>query len=159
MIINQRKLALKQENASSFEDLLSQLLLSSDENGRFLSELEIANNILLLLFAGHDTSAASITLLMKCLGEHPEVYKNVLKEQLGILEGKASGEVLNWDDIQKMRYSWNQLNPPVIGSFREALVDFEYAGYTIPKGWKIIWSAVMTHKDEDKFPCVTNTTL
>ncbi|KAF5797380.1 putative cytochrome P450 [Helianthus annuus] len=161
MIINQRKLALKQENASSFEDLLSQLLLSSDENGRFLSEIEIANNILLLLFAGHDTSAASITLLMKCLGEHHDVYKNVLKEQLGILEGKASGEVLNWDDIQKMRYSWNvvcevlRLSPPVIGSFREALVDFEYAGYTIPKGWKIIWSAVMTHKDEDNFPCVT----
>ncbi|MFS7900810.1 putative cytochrome P450 superfamily [Helianthus anomalus] len=45
MIINQRKLALKQENASSFEDLLSQLGLSSDENGRFLSEIEIANNI------------------------------------------------------------------------------------------------------------------
>ncbi|KAJ0818470.1 putative cytochrome P450 [Helianthus annuus] len=170
MIINQRKLTLKQENASSFEDLLSHLLLNSDENGRFLSEMEIANNILLLLFAGHDTSAVSITLLVKCLGEHPDVYKNVLKaivfirmslEQLGILEGKVPGEVLNWEDIQKMRYSWNvvcevlRLNPPVIGSFREALVDFEYAGYTIPKGWKIMWSAPMTQKEEDNFPNVT----
>ncbi|KAF5797381.1 putative cytochrome P450 [Helianthus annuus] len=161
MIINQRKLTLKQENASSFEDLLSHLLLNSDENGQFLSEMEIANNILLLLFAGHDTSAVSITLLMKCLGEHPDVYKNVLKEQLGILEGKAPGEVLNWEDIQKMRYSWNvvcevlRLNPPVIGSFREALVDFEYAGYTIPKGWKIMWSAPTTQKEEDNFPNVT----
>ncbi|KAJ0795265.1 putative cytochrome P450 [Helianthus annuus] len=142
MIINQRKLTLKQENASSFEDLLSHVLLNSDENGRFLSEMEVANNILLLLFAGHDTSAVSITLLMKCLGEHPDVYKNVLKEQLGILEGKAPGEVLNWENIQKMRYSWNvvcevlRLNPPV-------------------KGWKIMWSAPMTQKEEDNFPNVT----
>ncbi|KAJ0730255.1 putative cytochrome P450 [Helianthus annuus] len=161
MIIKQRKLALKQENAPSFEDLLSHLLLSSDENGRFLSEMEIANNILLLLFAGHDTTAVSITLLMKSLGEHPDVYKNVLKEQSAILEEKAPGEALNWEDIQKMRYSWNvvcevlRLIPPVTGAFREALVDFEYAGYTIPKGWKIIWSAVMTHKEEDNFPNVT----
>ncbi|KAM0045064.1 putative cytochrome P450 [Helianthus debilis subsp. tardiflorus] len=156
MIIKQRKLALKQEN-----DLLSHLLLSSDENGRFLSEMEIANNILLLLFAGHDTTAVSITLLMKSLGEHQDVYKNVLKEQLAILEEKAPGEVLKWEDIQKMRYSWNvvcevlRLIPPVIGTFREALVDFEYAGYTIPKGWKIMWSAAMTHKEEDNFPDVT----
>ncbi|KAM0025823.1 putative cytochrome P450 [Helianthus debilis subsp. tardiflorus] len=78
-IIKQRKLALKEENAPSFEDLLSDLLLSSNENGRFLFEMEIANNILLLLFAGHDTTAVSITLLMKSLGEHPDVYINVLK--------------------------------------------------------------------------------
>ncbi|KAI3688337.1 hypothetical protein L1987_82049 [Smallanthus sonchifolius] len=162
VIIKQRKLAIKQENATSFKDLLSHLLLSSDENGRFLSDIEIANNIMLLLFAGHDTTAVSITLLMKSLGEHPHVYENVLKEQLGILEGKSRSELLNWNDIQKMRYSWNvvcevlRLNPPVIGAFREALVDFEYAGYTIPKGWKIIWSAVMTHKEEDNFSNVTN---
>ncbi|GKA23876.1 beta-amyrin 28-oxidase-like protein [Tanacetum coccineum] len=80
VIIKQRRQALKQEDqSSSFEDLLSHLLLSSDENGRFLSEAEIANNILLLLFAGHDTSAVSITLLMKRLAEHPDVYDNVLK--------------------------------------------------------------------------------
>ncbi|KAK9079012.1 hypothetical protein SSX86_000681 [Deinandra increscens subsp. villosa] len=161
MIIKQRKLVLNQENVPSFEDLLSHLLVSSDENGRFLTEMEIANNILLLLFAGHDTSAVSITLLMKSLGEHPDVYKKVLKEQLDILEGKAPGEGLNWEDIQKMRYSWNvvcevlRLNPPVAGAFREALVDFEYAGYTIPKGWKIIWSAAATHKEEDNYPNVT----
>nr|GFD03638.1 beta-amyrin 28-oxidase-like [Tanacetum cinerariifolium] len=72
VIIKQRRQALKQDQSSSFEDLLSHLLVSSDENGRFLSEAEIANNILLLLFAGHDTSAVSITLLMKSLAEHPD---------------------------------------------------------------------------------------
>lgn len=156
-LIKARRVALEEGKASSSQDLLSHLLTSSDENGKFLTEWEIANNILLLLFAGHDTSTVSITLLMKRIGEHPDVYDKVLKEQLEICNAKEAGEMLKWEDIQKMKYSWNvvsevmRLNPPITGAFREALVDFEYAGYTIPKGWKLYWSAASTHRDEANF--------
>ncbi|XP_076883663.1 beta-amyrin 28-monooxygenase-like [Bidens hawaiensis] len=161
IIIKERRVELKEGKTSSSQDLLSHLLTSSDENGRYLTEKDIANNILLLLFAGHDTSTVTITLLIKSLGEHPDVYEKVLKEQLEISKAKEVGELLKWDDIQRMRYSWNvvsevmRLNPPTTGAFREALVDIEYAGYTIPKGWKIYWSAASTHKDESNFEDVT----
>ncbi|MFS7913090.1 putative cytochrome P450 [Helianthus anomalus] len=141
-IIKERRVEMEEGKASSSQDLLSHLLTSSDENGRYLTEMEIANNILILLFAGYDTSTVTITLLMKRLGEHPHAYDKVLKEQLDISKAKEVGELLKWEDLQKMKYSWNvisevmRVNPPTIGAFREALVDFEYAGYTIPKGWK-----------------------
>nr|ABD60225.1 ent-kaurenoic acid 13-hydroxylase [Stevia rebaudiana]ACD93722.1 ent-kaurenoic acid 13-hydroxylase [Stevia rebaudiana] len=160
-LIKARKLELKEGKASSSQDLLSHLLTSPDENGMFLTEEEIVDNILLLLFAGHDTSALSITLLMKTLGEHSDVYDKVLKEQLEISKTKEAWESLKWEDIQKMKYSWSvicevmRLNPPVIGTYREALVDIDYAGYTIPKGWKLHWSAVSTQRDEANFEDVT----
>ncbi|KAL7612650.1 hypothetical protein Lser_V15G06362 [Lactuca serriola] len=147
MIIKERKAALEEGKASSSQDLLSHFLTSSDDNGKFLTEMEIANNYLLLLFAGHDTSTGSISLLMKNLGEHPDVYDKVLREQLEISKSKAAGELLKWEDVQKMRYSWNvvcevmRINSPSIGTYREALIDFEYEGYNIPKGWKLFWSA------------------
>ncbi|KAK9062468.1 hypothetical protein SSX86_019654 [Deinandra increscens subsp. villosa] len=156
-IIKSRKVEMEDGKTSSSVDLLSHLLKSADENGRYLTDKEIANNIFLLLFAGHDTSTISITLLMKYLGEYPDVYDKVLKEHLAISNEKEAGELLKWEDIQKMRYSWNvvsevmRLNPPVIGAYREALVDFEYAGYTIPKGWKLHWSAAFTQRDEANF--------
>ncbi|KAI3794853.1 hypothetical protein L1987_37493 [Smallanthus sonchifolius] len=156
-IIKARRVELEEGKASSSQDLLSHLLTSSDENGRYLTEMEIAKNILILLFAGYDTSTITITLLMKRLGEHPDVYDKVLKEQLEICKAKEAGKSLKWEDIQKMKYSWNvvsevkRLNPPTVGAFREALVDFEYAGYTIPKGWKLYWSAAGTHKDKANF--------
>lgn len=158
IITRQRRVALDQKIASPSQDLLSHLLVSSDENGRFLTEAEIVNNIMTLLFAGHDTSSVCITLLMKTLAELPQVYEKVFREHMDIAESKGPGELLQWDDIQKMRYSWNvvcesmRICPPVIGAFREALVDFTYAGYTIPKGWKLYWSAVSTNKDQNLFP-------
>ncbi|KAL6511143.1 hypothetical protein OROGR_022267 [Orobanche gracilis] len=158
LIVRQRREALEQGTASPTQDLLSHLLVSPDENGGFMSESVIVNNILLLLFAGHDTSSCTITMLIKFLAEYPQVYEAVLREQNEIASTKEPGEFLQWEDIQKMKYSWNvvsetlRLWPPITGTFREALVDIHYGGYDIPKGWKLYWNAAVTHKDSSLFP-------
>uniref|UniRef100_M1B6J1 Taxane 13-alpha-hydroxylase cytochrome P450 n=1 Tax=Solanum tuberosum TaxID=4113 RepID=M1B6J1_SOLTU len=140
------------------QDILSHLLSCPDENGKYMSELLIANNILLLLFAGHDTSSVTLTLLIKTLAEHPQVYQNILQAHIEIASSKKEGEFLNWDDIQKMKYSWNVIaevmiiTPPILGAYREAIVDINYEGYHIPKGWKLYWNTGLTSLDPEIFP-------
>ncbi|XP_016503232.1 beta-amyrin 28-monooxygenase-like [Nicotiana tabacum] len=157
-IIKQRKIDLAEGKALPNQDILSHMLLTSDENGKFMHELDIADKILGLLIGGHDTASSACAFIVKYLAELPEIYEGVYKEQMEIAKSKAQGELLNWEDIQKMRYSWNvacevlRLAPPLQGAFREALIDFTFNGFSIPKGWKIYWSANSTHRNPEVFP-------
>ncbi|KAL6985045.1 hypothetical protein U1Q18_018423 [Sarracenia purpurea var. burkii] len=156
-IIKQRKVELMEKKMSPKQDILSHMLTTVDENGQFMNEMDIADKIIGLLIGGHDTASAAITFIIKYLAELPDVYNQVLKEQVEIACGKQRGEALNWEDLQKMKYSWNVANEvlrlasPLQGTFREAICDFTYAGFSIPKGWKLYWSTNSTHKNPDYF--------
>ncbi|RZC86819.1 hypothetical protein C5167_030171 [Papaver somniferum] len=172
---------MNQSSSSSVpvaQDLLSQMILFCKENDdtehvegicadmesnnektkSFIYAKYLADLVLPIIIAGYHTQSTVITVLMKYLVELPHVLHEVLREQNEIANAKATGELLNLDDIQKMKYSWNvicevlRLAPPLQGAFTEALADFTYAGYFIPKGWKLYWSAISTHKNPEYFP-------
>ncbi|KAL7166767.1 hypothetical protein ACSBR2_037445 [Camellia fascicularis] len=163
-IIKKRKMSLDEQqqnnnkDSSTTRDLLAHLLHTADENGKFMNEVEIADKIIGLLIAGYDTASSTLTFILKYLAEYPHAYNEVFKEQMEIAKSKEPGQMLNWVDIQKMKYSWNvaceamRLAPPSQIGFKEALTDFSFAGFTIPKGWKACWSVHSTHKNPAYFP-------
>ncbi|GAB2276207.1 hypothetical protein Dimus_010942 [Dionaea muscipula] len=157
-ITKQRKHDLAKNNVHpEARDILSHMLVSIDEDGQHMDELEIVDKIMGLLIGGHDTASSTITILVKFLAEYPQVYVLVYKEQMEIARSKAPGELLNWYDIQQMKYSWNvacevlRLFPPLQVGFREAIHDLTYSSFQVPKGWKLCWSAHSTHYDPNCF--------
>src|SRR4030095_9232005 len=69
------------------EDILSMLLAAEDEDGSRLSDQEIRDQLMTLLFAGHDTSTSTLSFLMYELSRHPEVTARLYEEQDRVLSG------------------------------------------------------------------------
>ncbi|OWM88938.1 hypothetical protein CDL15_Pgr020892 [Punica granatum] len=163
-IIKRRKKELvelkDEEDKMAAKDLLSRMLLAKDgQSGRpVMKEIEIGNTIISILTAGHNTTSTMTACVVNYLAMYPDVYEQVLKEQMEIVSSKGPDELLNWEDVQKMRYSWMvacevmRLCPAGPGSYRDAIKDFTYSGFTIPKGWKTHWTMYSTHKDPRYFP-------
>lgn len=76
-IIKQRKLDLAEGKASPTQDILSHMLLTSDENGKFMHEHDVADKILGLLVGGHDTASSACASIVKYLAQLPDVYQRV----------------------------------------------------------------------------------
>ncbi|XP_074268860.1 beta-amyrin 6-beta-monooxygenase-like [Silene latifolia] len=157
-IIRQLKMeiARRGDNSESL-DILSKLLLASDKNGKFYSDEDIANKIIGYLLASFYTTSNALTFVLSHLADHPHVYDKVFKEQVEIAKTKA-GELLNWADIQRMKYTWDvvcesmRVMPPAHGGFKEVLSDFSLAGFNVPKGWKAMWTVHSTNNNPNYFP-------
>ncbi|KAK2988407.1 hypothetical protein RJ640_007700 [Escallonia rubra] len=139
-IAKQRKSDLLGNGASSQQDILSTMLRTTDENGQFLTEKDIAGYLFGLL--------VGVYLFLNLTG---------FEEQTMITRSKEPKELLNWDDTKKMRYTLNvfyevmRMMPPGVGAFREAITDFSFDGYKIPKGWKLHWITPASNKNPEYF--------
>ncbi|XP_047320624.1 dammarenediol 12-hydroxylase-like [Impatiens glandulifera] len=157
-VIRQRKVDLAIGNACTTQDILSEMVNAIDENDELLKEVDIATHLIGLIHGGYDPIRCGLTFIVKYLAEFPQVYDLVFREQMEVKKSKEENEALNWEDLKKMKYSWNvvqevfRLTPPILGTFREVIKDFTFGGYTITKGDKIHWTTYYTHWDSTYFP-------
>ncbi|XP_043690757.1 abscisic acid 8'-hydroxylase 2-like [Telopea speciosissima] len=139
--------------------LLGVLLRFKDEKLNHLNDAQIADNIIGVIFAAHDTTASILTWILKYLHDDIDLLDGVTREQEGIrreiIEGKRE---LTWEDTRKMpltsRVIQETLRTASILSFlfREAVEDVELEGYIIPKGWKVLPLLRVIHHSPHFFP-------
>ncbi|KAE8664674.1 Abscisic acid 8'-hydroxylase 1 [Hibiscus syriacus] len=124
-----------------------------------LSDSQIADNVIGVIFAAHDTTASVLTWLLKYLHDNGELHEAVTREQEGIQRRiTEANRRLTWDDTRHMplttRVIQETLRTASILSFtfREAVEDVEFEGYYIPKGWKVLPLFRTIHHCADFFP-------
>ncbi|XP_073146356.1 abscisic acid 8'-hydroxylase 2 [Henckelia pumila] len=151
----------RRENSERRGGLLGVLLKAQEENvGNGLNDNQIADNIIGVIFAAHDTTASVLTWALKYLHDHPNVLEDVTREQEGIrhkLESEGN-RGLTWDDTRQMSVTSRVIQETLRSAsilsftFREAVEDVEFQGFTIPKGWKVLPLFRTIHHSPDFFP-------
>ncbi|KAF4384138.1 hypothetical protein F8388_001376 [Cannabis sativa] len=161
---------LKRRNGEgSFqEDFLESLLIKhsklevdeedDNNNNNKLTDKQLKDNILTLLVAGHDTTTAALTWLIKFLGQNPLVLEQLREEHLQIKANRESGTSLTWAEVNNMPYTAKVISETLRRATilpwysRKAAQDFEIDGYKIKKGWSVNLDVVSIHHDEKVFP-------
>ncbi len=149
------QIILKRQQADNpGEDALGLLIQAEDEDGNSLSLEELKDQILLLLFAGHETLTSAIASFCLLTAQHPDVMQRLREEQdrLNITNTPTLEDLKNMIYLEQVLKEVMRLIPPVGGGFREAVETFEFAGYRIPKGWNIQYQIAQTHQDEELYP-------
>ena len=77
--IDERRRDMAAGSVTEHPDILSGLLKYTDEHGQFLSDKEVKDNMLMMLFAGHDTSKIVATMTCKYLASNPHIMEEVYR--------------------------------------------------------------------------------
>ncbi|MCA1646544.1 MAG: cytochrome P450 [Chloroflexi bacterium] len=143
----------RQAGGSDRGDLLSMLLRGQDEDGSRLSRRHLRDEVMTLMFAGHDTTALTLTWCWYLLAQHKQVEERLHAELANVLRGRAP----TVDDVPNLTYTTMvvdevlRLYPPAWGIAREAVEDCEIGGYRIPKGSIVLMSQAVMHRDARYF--------
>jgi len=144
----------RQKGTPSDKDALSLLISGRDDEGNSLSLEELKDQVLLLLFAGHETLTSALTSFCLLLVQNPDVMASLRAEQ----QQFPATEPLTLEQLKQMTYLEQVLRevlrliPPVIGLFRKVINACEFGGYEIPKGWTVACGINQTHHDSQLYP-------
>jgi cytochrome P450 len=130
-------------------DILSLMLAARDEDGQPMSNAEIRDELITMLFAGHETTANSLAWAFYWIHYLPEIGQK-LRLELDSLEQNADGNTINkLPYLSAVVSETLRLHPVVAFVTRQLKVPFEIMGYTFEPGTSLFPSIYLTHHRED----------
>jgi|tagenome__1003787_1003787.scaffolds.fasta_scaffold20981645_4 cytochrome P450 len=119
-------------------DVLALLVQARHEDGSPMHRDEIADELLTLLAAGHETTAATLAWAVERLRRHPAIVARLAGE----IEEEGGGELRDATirEVQRVR-------PTIAGVGRETTEPYALGEWVLPEGTVIMLSARLLHND------------
>ena len=130
-------------------DILSLLIEARDEDGSRLSDQEIRDQVMTLMFAGHDTSTSTVTFLLYELARNPDARERLEAEVDEVLGGEPPAADRLHRDLPYLEQVMDEtlrLYPPAWIGPRRAVRTFEFAGHEVPAGAYVNYSSWASHR-------------
>ncbi|HEX8856868.1 MAG TPA: cytochrome P450 [Thermoleophilaceae bacterium] len=118
------------------DDILSMLMLARDEDGQPMTDVELRDELMTLLLAGHETTATALAWAFERLLHTAGSFERVRDERYA-------------DAVVKETL---RLRPPIPIVGRHVVEPFEVDGYEIPRGEFLAPCVYLTHRRPDLYP-------
>jgi cytochrome P450 len=130
--------AIAARRASPGDDLISEFILSQEDDERSLTDREILGIIGQLIIAGFETSAGAISFSLYMLCQNPDIFARV-REDLSLVPKVVE------ESLRRLT--------PARGIVRHVREDAEFHGQLIPKGSNIFALVQSANNDSEAFSC------
>jgi cytochrome P450 len=125
------------------DDVLSMLLQARDEDGEAMTDVELRDELMTLLVAGHETTATAIAWAFDLLLHEPPTL------------ARLRAEVANGDGdeyLDAVIKETLRIRPVVPGVVRKLTEPFNVRGYELPAGVRLAPNIYLTHRRPDLYP-------
>lgn len=134
----------RKESGKKFDDLLDMLLDARyEDTGAAMEESQVIDEILILLIAGHETTANALSFTLYLLASHRDALEKLRESTAGLTFQQCVKHPLLAAVIQESM----RLYPPAWISDRVSLHDDAYNNYTFPKDIIVILFYYGLHRD------------
>jgi cytochrome P450 len=141
-------MARRRDGQEEHFDYLGMLMAAQDrETGASMDERELVDEVLTLVVAGHETTAASLNMTWYLLSQHPDAEARLHAE----VDARPEG-TMTYQDAEEM--TWTQcvlkeamrLYPPGWLLTRRPIEPDRLGGYDVPAGTDVLLSPYFVHR-------------
>jgi hypothetical protein len=119
-------------------DILALMLSPVREAGGAIDRGEIADELLTLLVAGHETTASSLAWAVERIRRHPEILRRLEEEAAGDSSSLRAATIL---EVHRTR-------PVIAATGRLVMEPFDLGRWRLPPGTRVVTEASVLHRDE-----------
>lgn len=145
----ERALAQRHASGEDAPDLLGALMKAKDpETGETMSDAQLADEVLTILMAGHETTSNALTWTFYRLSQHPEVARKLRQELRSVLGDRriTLADLRNLPYLDAVLKESMRIHPPVWIMDRWAEADDTLGGFHVAKGTTVLTSPYVTHR-------------
>ena len=134
-------------------DILSLLLSARDEEGKGMSDIELRDELITLLVAGHETTATTLAWALYWIHLLPEVKEKLLEELDTLPENPEPMDIFRLPYLTAVCNETLRIYPVAMLTFpRVPRSPVELMGNQLEPGVTVIGLIYLTHHREDLYP-------
>ncbi len=134
-------------------DILSLMMAARDEAGEPMKDVELRDELITLLFAGHETTATSLAWAFYWIHHLPEVREKLLQELDGLGDLTDPNALFRLPYLDAVCKETLRIYPVALLAFtRQVRSPVEIMGYKFEPGSGLAPCIYLTHHREDLYP-------
>ncbi|MBE9004731.1 cytochrome P450 [Fortiea sp. LEGE XX443] len=134
-------------------DILSLMMAARDEEGQAMTDVELRDELITLLVAGHETTATSLAWAIYWVHRCPQVREKLLQELENLGADADANEIFKLPYLNAVCSETLRLYPVAMLALNRLVKSpLEVMGYQLEPGTLVVPCIYLTHHREDLYP-------